>query len=403
MTGPRDELPQVGLVLWPVANGDSITLLLAKDVIMQVDLRHMGKAEDDADPHVAVIDALEAILPIGSDGKPYLSCFALTHTDLDHCQGFAELLDRVTIGELWLTPRIFRDNDDGELNEHAQAFCDEAMRRVEETIKAGGLPKASDRVRVIGWDELLEEDAFKGFPADLLTIPGTEITGFDGVDHTGTFRAFIHAPFHADSQGERNDTSLGMQVTLCGDRTLRAMLLGDLRAPTVKRIFCEATPDTDDLAWNIYVSPHHCSKGALFVEDESGEGVLDLELLECLAANAEDGAFVVASSNKFRDEDVVGDLPPHKVAREAYEQLVEEDHFLCTGEHGETENFEPIVFSADSVDALYAESRGSTLMKMAIGAAVIIGGKAIIDAVVRSRGSKAPPARSQGFGVTDKE
>ena len=74
-------------------------------------------------------------------------------------------------------------------------------------------------------------------------------------------------PFVADSEGERNDTSLGMQVTLKGSgRTIRVMLLGDLRAPTVHRIFCDATPDEENLAWDLFIPPHHCSKGALSLQ-----------------------------------------------------------------------------------------------------------------------------------------
>jgi hypothetical protein len=58
-----------------------------------------------------------------------------------HCRGFADLLERATIGELWLTPRVFRDNTNGELSEDAQAYCDEAMRRVKKTIASGGVAR----------------------------------------------------------------------------------------------------------------------------------------------------------------------------------------------------------------------------------------------------------------------
>src|SRR5581483_10844107 len=111
----REDLPERGVVFWPVGNGDSVTILLGDDLrtgreaVIQIDLHHMTQAEDEADPHVAVVDALEEILPTGDDGRPYLSVFLLTHPDQDHCRGFADLLDRVTIGELWFTPRVFRE------------------------------------------------------------------------------------------------------------------------------------------------------------------------------------------------------------------------------------------------------------------------------------------------------
>lgn len=76
------------------------------DTVMQIDLRHMAKADDEKDPAIGVIDELVRLLP-KKDGKPYLAVFALTHPDDDHIHGFAELLKQVTIGEIWHTPRIF--------------------------------------------------------------------------------------------------------------------------------------------------------------------------------------------------------------------------------------------------------------------------------------------------------
>jgi hypothetical protein len=396
MSGPNDALPSIGFVIFPVGNGDSFTVLV-DGAFMQIDLRHLEVANGDDDPRIRVIDALAAMLPEGPDGRPYLACFALTHADLDHCQGFAELLMRVTIGELWLTPRIFRDRADGALNEDAEAFCTEAMRRVRATIDAGGLPASGDRVRVIGWDALLNEDDFKGFPRDLFTIPGTEITGFDGRDLRGTFRAFIHAPFVADSDGARNDTSLGMQITLTGGRTLKAMFLGDLCADTVHRIFCDATPATDDLAWDVFVPPHHCSKGGLFGTGESGEPELDDQLHACLAEHALPGAYIVASCGEFSDADETGDQPPHRIARDAYEEIVGEDHFLATSEQWSGDSLEPIVFSADEQGGL--SSGGGALLLAALTAGIVtVGVKAIHSAIKKSRGSPKPPSRPQGFG-----
>ena len=101
-------LPNRGLVFWPVGTGDSTTVRVAESVYLQVDLRHMAKSEEDDDPAWPVIDELTEILP-KLRGKPYLSVFALTHPDLDHCQGFDELNDRVIISELWMSPRTFRE------------------------------------------------------------------------------------------------------------------------------------------------------------------------------------------------------------------------------------------------------------------------------------------------------
>lgn len=97
---------------WPVGTGDSTTFVVREnEIVFQVDLRHSLKSEDAETDCAPIIDYLEEHLP-KRDGKPYLSTFAITHPDKDHIQGFEELLKRVTVGELWFTPRIFREHDD---------------------------------------------------------------------------------------------------------------------------------------------------------------------------------------------------------------------------------------------------------------------------------------------------
>src|SRR5262245_8065528 len=111
------KLPKLGFVFWPVGCGDSTTIVIAPDVIMQVDLHHLECSDDDADPRVPVLDRLVPLLP-KRNGKPYLAVFVLTHPDKDHCLGFKEFLKRVTIGELWFSPRVFWEHK-GDLWEDA--------------------------------------------------------------------------------------------------------------------------------------------------------------------------------------------------------------------------------------------------------------------------------------------
>src|SRR4030095_8311618 len=113
-------LPQKGFVFWPVGCGDSTTIVVKRnEIIVQLDLHHMQKADDSEDPAWPIIDELGRLLP-QKNGKPYLSVFMLTHPDEDHILGFADLLKKVTIGEIWHTPRIFRDYDD------KAVLCDDA-------------------------------------------------------------------------------------------------------------------------------------------------------------------------------------------------------------------------------------------------------------------------------------
>ena len=114
-----------------------------------------------------------------------------------------------------MSPRTFREYRENEdLCDDAEAFHDEAMRRVKAVIAKGGDPGAGDRIRIIGYDELLEEPEFEGFPRDLLTIPGETIAEVDGEDRSDVFSAFVHAPYKDDSYGDRNDCSLAFQISL---------------------------------------------------------------------------------------------------------------------------------------------------------------------------------------------
>ena len=261
-------LPAQGFVFWPVGTGDSTTVAVSEDVVMQVDLRHMECANEEDDPHTPIVSRLVELLPEVND-EPYLAVFSLTHPDEDHCLGFADLLKRVNVGEIWFTPRIFREYTK-DLCDDAKAFKKEVARRVKTTVENDGDVESGDRVRIIGYDTLLKEEEYEGFPDEMLTIPGNEITELDGTDYSNSFRAFVHAPFKDDSAGERNDTSLGLQVTLCnGVETIRALLLGDLCYPTVKRIF--DVSEDDNLKWNVLLAPHHCSKSVMYWKDEDDE------------------------------------------------------------------------------------------------------------------------------------
>src|SRR5260370_16005935 len=125
-------LPPRGAVFWPVGTGDSTTVVVDDEHVLQVDLRDMALADEPDSVHAQVIDRLAEVLP-ERDGAPYLSVFALTHADQDHCAGFGDLLDsEIVIGELWATPRLWR-----EFTEDAPAMCEDAKRFHEEANRRG--------------------------------------------------------------------------------------------------------------------------------------------------------------------------------------------------------------------------------------------------------------------------
>ena len=178
-------------------------------------------------------------------------------------------------------------------------------------MKAEGNVESGDRIRIMGFAEALEEhsDIYENLPEGSITVPGSEFHAIDGADRSDAFRAFVHAPFKEDAEAERNHTSFGLQVTLSdGDTSARALLLGDLSCPVVKRIF-ERSED-DDLAWEIFLAPHHCSKSVMYGADEGeDEDTLQHELLEKIEAAASGDAYIVASSPPIPDKDEEGANP----------------------------------------------------------------------------------------------
>lgn len=384
-----EKLPDKGFAFWPVGCGDSTTIVVTDDVVVQIDLRHAESADSDDDPKVPIIDELLELLP-KKDGKPYCAAFGATHLDKDHVTGFKEFLEKVTIGDLWFTPRVLWEQDQDELCEDAKAFRDEAERRIKK-LKADGTVGSGDRIRIIGFSDALEEhsDIYKNLPEGAVTTPGSEFTSIDGDDYADHFRAFVHAPFKEDAEAERNRTSFALQVTLKdGENELKALMFGDLAYKGLRQIFDRSK--AEDLEWDLFLAPHHCSKSVMYAKDEEKgetEEKLQRELLDDIETAARDGAHVISSSPPIPASDKDGANPPHRIAADRYEEVVDSGHFLCTGEHPSEDSPEPIVF----------EATGSGFDKRDAGAKAVRESQ-VEKAVDAARGGSRAPAAAIGFG-----
>jgi len=384
------EVKGPSFIFWPVGTGDTTTIVVSDAEVVQIDINDKQMADEEGNEHIPIVGELVAKLP-KKEGKPYLSCFILTHPDLDHCRGFADLLDRVTIGEIWHTPRIFREyEDECDLSDDAIVFRKEVHRRAERCIEDGGDPGAGDRVRIIGYSELFEPDErYEGFPQDeFYTRPGQAVTRLDGVDASNRFHVFVHAPFKDGLADARNETSLAMRVIIGSPgNTMKGLFLGDLSYPTIMQVFEEThAHDNDDmLQWNVLLSPHHCSKKAMYEDD-----VLQEDVLQEFANSQLSPGYIVASSNEFPYSNNAGDNPPHRKARNRYEEIVN-DQFLCTGEVSTPKQVQPIVFSltANGIELVIEDYEMSESSETTLAAAV-----------AKARGNNAPPTNKVGFGAT---
>lgn len=358
MSTAGDGLPDRGAVFWPVGSGDSTTVVIDDDTVLQVDVHDMAKADDDAQPEVPVVDRLVEGLPT-RDGRPYLAVFALTHADKDHCLGFADLLDQVHIGELWSTPRLWREFNDPDVEdpcEDATAFREESERRIEATraaLAAGTNPTSGDRVLVVGHDDESSDHPYDDLPGPFKSGPGQAVTTLDGEDCTGRFEAFFHAPFNDDCAAPRNETSLAMQITLTHPSGTdgKLLLLGDLSHDTIMKIFdySEYHDRSHYLAWNLLLAPHHCSKRVMYVPDEQDTDVFQTDVMSAFQRHQRDGAAIVSSSAVIPSSDTSGANPPHRQAADRYMEIT--DEFVCTMEWGSEQQPSPLVFGVDASGA----------------------------------------------------
>lgn len=341
-------LPEKGFVFWPVGTGDSTSVIINEEDWMQVDL-HQTDAEDGK---VSIVDELVENLP-QKDGKPYLAVFALTHPDKDHCNGFSELLEKVTIGELWFTPRVFTEHQD-EFCEDACAFKDEAMRRIGETSKGKDATPSGDKAKIIGYHKKYDDQEFNDFPDTQLVIPGTYVRDYDGKSTSeDEFKVFIHAPLQEAMEEDRNNTSLAMQVSLNQDGKLsKALLFGDLAYLRINKIFelSEINDNPHALEWNILLAPHHCSKSVMYHKDEDGVERYKQEIIDYFNKYQDGDGIIVASSEKIPASNDKGDNPPHAKAKSKYLDVVNNDDFVCTQEHSTASDPGPVILEVDGGD-----------------------------------------------------
>lgn len=388
-------VPERGFMFWPVGNGDSTTILVTKGVVVQVDLNHLTKSDNSLEPEHPIVDRLIELLPV-VNGKPYLAVLVITHPDEDHCKGFKALLDSdALIGEIWFTPRLFRE-DELKLCDEACALRDEVQRRVDIAIKSPDDVASGDRVRLVGHDpDFVSDDHYKRFPYRMRIHPGSRITRLDGVDYADIFAAFIHAPFKEDCDGDRNNTSVAMQVCLTeGDKTCKALLFGDLCLPTIQWIFEKTHEKKNEqyLEWDILLAPHHCSKYVMFWKDSDGNLHLSKEIMEEFEKASRSGCYVVASSKPIPPGNGTGDNPPHVRAKNQYLTIVKSGHFIVTHEHPDEEQPQPVVFELSKTGTTYLQP------EVKVHAATVAESVSIASVAARVNPRPSTPQTRLGYG-----
>lgn len=75
----------------------------------------------------------------------------------------------------------------------------------------------------------------------------------------------------------------------------------------------------------------------------------------------------MASSAPIPAVDQKGSNPPHAITAARYRELVDDGHFLCTGEHPSEKAPEPIVFELDSAGMVLRDASDAATQAAARG------------------------------------
>ncbi len=352
------QLPEFGVVSWPVGNGDATTVVIDSETILQVDINHRAAADDDDDDRVPVVDRLVETLPRGDDDTPRLAVLAITHHDEDHCSGFERLIEEASVEELWVTLRSFVEVDEDDLTDVGEAVYEEACRRRDAEIEAaaaGSRAASGDRLRIIGNADLLEADDWKDFPSELLSSAGQVVPTINDLDRSDDIAVFVHTPFRSDTEdGSRNSSSMGIQVDLRrdGETRQRLLLLGDLEHEQIEAFVAktEAAGNDDHLWWDLLLAPHHCSRNAIRRKD--GDDWVDADAAENLGRYTANDAVVVVSARSFDDISDDDTDPPHADARDVYEKMVGVEAVFYTSDCADGSDSDPLVVTWDDDGAV---------------------------------------------------
>jgi len=353
------------VIFYPVGNGDTTQIVLAKGRRVLFDFCHRDKAEDADTPEIDLKARLKEDLKAAN--RDYFDVVAFTHADLDHIQGSTDFFElqhakkyhgdgRIKIRELWVpAAMLLEEADNDHQTEEYVLLRQEARHRLLEgkDILVFSKPQA-----LADWLEpLLKARGESASARDHLFIDaGTIVPGFtltkDGVEF------FCHSPFikHCDD-GDiiRNSAALVFNVRFNADgSTYDYLEVGDAEYGDLEDIVSTTRyhKNEDRLAWDLFNIPHHCSYRALN-EDKGKDETVPTPLVKELLLMGKSDAYIVSCSKPIPDvNDSYEQIqPPHIQARKAYERYLKEiggRKFLVTMEEPNANKPEPIIFEIGS-------------------------------------------------------
>jgi hypothetical protein len=358
------------VTFFPVGNGDMTLVSLgdASGTNILVDCNIRAAADDPNDDTRDVSTDLRGRLKTDKNGRPFVDAFLSTHPDKDHTAGLrkhfylgvpADYSDdkkpanekRIVIREMWSSPIVFRRaSKDHKLCDDAIAFNDEAKRRVKfaRDQKFTGIGDGN-RILILGEDE-------DGKTDDLTSILVKVDETFNKINgaQNSLFKGRLLAPLPAANEEEaeafgKNHSSVILNMELAdepGRKTVKNYLTaGDAEVLIWEKLWEKHKNNPGVLAYDLLLSPHHCSWHSLSYDSrsEKGDDAKVCESAKSALSQIRAGGKIIASSRAIENDDCD---PPSCAAKKEYESIVtkEKGEFLCVGELPTKEKPVPLEF-----------------------------------------------------------
>ena len=381
------------ITFFPVGCGDMALVRLADEpathILIDVNIR--GAADDPDDPTQDVAADLRARLPRDDRGRPYVDAFLLSHPDKDHCTGLQkhfylgaiadypddklpDHLKKIVIREIWSSPMVFRRaSRTHSLCDDAKAFNQEAKRRVQRFKERQPLIDG-ERVLILGEDENGKTDALTA----ILVRMGETFSAVNGRPNS-YFQAQLLGPLPRQPEDDEtlltknhSSTVLNMRLasSLLRQDSCHFLTAGDAEVAIWERLWrrYQATPEV--LAYDVLLSPHHCSWHSLSYDSWSAlrEQAKVAPDARSALAQAKFGALIIASAKPIQDDDCD---PPCIRAKREYQSILSRPGglFLCTGEEPNRSAPEPLEIEITAAGARKKTARARGVAAVAAAAA----------------------------------
>lgn len=340
------------IIFYPVDNGNMILLKLEDKTTILVDIHVRKKASDDNEENFYdVMSHLKENLEKDSQDRYCVDTFVLTHLDEDHIRGLQDNFylgdidqyndkEKIIIKETWCSERFWkRETESITLSDDAKAYNKEMKRRANlHKDKGEQIQKEGNRAIIIGDDE--DDEGYN----NIIHKVGQSTSKVNNQTKSN-FKINILGPLEQQRNEDKenfeakNRASVILQIEITVNGYVNKILLtGDAEVDAWE--YMREKYNNGFLEYDVLCVPHHCSMGSLGRKNNEDKYDISDDALDALS-QAKEGAIIISSSKEILNDDK---NPPHYDAKQEYLKIVDsKDDFICTEEHPDSKNVEPII------------------------------------------------------------